>query len=262
MQSGVQEVYLGLKTPSNGRPHVVDWNDDVSLHTHAQLENYLTLLDPVLSGRAVGGRQKVDVTVTMSDMIACNNVINSHPTSSSRTPAPWWRSLSLRGGRRRRADSRCAACWSRGPELWWGPWSPGAWSVVDWASLIPCYTHNLCTCVERRQDHHFLSRFHCRCQMHPSLCVLMNVVFVTCTNHSQTEKSYTYSSCFKSISRSSTQLEEDDNKQHWLINLRTWDKVQNYVTATIYINLRLTCTKTLAHDGALADKYYSYCLAG
>lgn len=50
MQSGAQEVYLGLKTPSNGRPHMVDRNDDVSLHAHAQLENYLTLLDPVLSG--------------------------------------------------------------------------------------------------------------------------------------------------------------------------------------------------------------------
>lgn len=70
MQSGAQEVYLGLKTPSNGRPHVVDWNDDVSLHTHAQLENYLTLLDPVLSGHAVGGRQNVDVTLTVSDMNA------------------------------------------------------------------------------------------------------------------------------------------------------------------------------------------------
>lgn len=71
MQSGAQEVYLGLKTPSNGRPHMVDRNDDVSLHAHAQLENYLTLLDPVLSGHAAGGRRNVDVTVTMSDMNLC-----------------------------------------------------------------------------------------------------------------------------------------------------------------------------------------------
>lgn len=47
------EVYLGLQTSSNGRPHVVDGNDDVALHAHAQRENYLALLDPVFSGDIV-----------------------------------------------------------------------------------------------------------------------------------------------------------------------------------------------------------------
>lgn len=85
------------------------------------------------------------------------------PTSSSHTPVKWWRSLSPRWGRRRRADSRCAACWSRGPDSWWDPWSSRAWSGVDWASLIPCYTHSLCTCTERRK--HLLSRCSFQCQM-------------------------------------------------------------------------------------------------
>lgn len=47
------EVYLGLQTSSNGRPHVVDGNNDVTLHAHTQRENYLALLDPVFSGDCV-----------------------------------------------------------------------------------------------------------------------------------------------------------------------------------------------------------------
>lgn len=42
--------YLGLETPSNGRPHVVNRNDDISLDADAQRENHLSLLDPVFSG--------------------------------------------------------------------------------------------------------------------------------------------------------------------------------------------------------------------
>lgn len=44
------EVYLGLQTPSDGRPHMVDWNHNISLHTHTQRENHLPFLDSVLSG--------------------------------------------------------------------------------------------------------------------------------------------------------------------------------------------------------------------
>lgn len=46
----VQHDYLGLQTPPDGRPHVVDGNHNVSLHAHAQRENHLPLLDSVFSG--------------------------------------------------------------------------------------------------------------------------------------------------------------------------------------------------------------------
>lgn len=63
LQSKAHEVYLGLQTPSNSRPHVVDWNNNVALHTHTQRENYLPLLDPVFSGHAGhGGGRNLDIT--------------------------------------------------------------------------------------------------------------------------------------------------------------------------------------------------------
>lgn len=143
-QNKSHKLYLGLETPSNGRPHVVNRNSDVSLHTHAKRENHLTLLDPVFSGE-----HSVDLTDGMwPNLLQCPHF--NQPTSSSRTPVRWWRSLSRRWGCRRTDGSRCAAYWSRGWDSWWGLWSPRAWNGVNWASLTPCYTHSLCTCTCRR----------------------------------------------------------------------------------------------------------------
>lgn len=144
-QNKSHQLYLGLETPSNGRPHVVNRNSDVSLHAHSQRENHLTLLDPVFSGE-----HSVDWADEMwPHLLQCPHF--NQPTSSSRTPVRWWRSLSRRWGCRRTDDSRCAAYWSRGWDSWWGLWSPRAWNGVNWASLTPCYTHSLCTCTGRRK---------------------------------------------------------------------------------------------------------------
>lgn len=143
-QNKAHRLYLGLETPSNGRPHVVNRNNDISLDADAQRENHLSLLDPVFSG---------EYSSDLADRMRLNSLRCQHfkpPTSSSRTPARWWRSLSRRWGCRRTDDSRCAACWSRGWDSWWGLWSLRAWNGANWASLTPCYTHNRCTCTDRR----------------------------------------------------------------------------------------------------------------
>lgn len=144
-QNKSHKLHLGLQTPSNGRPHVVNGNNNVPLHAHAQRENHLTLLDPVFSGE-----HSVDFADRMwLNLLRCQHF--NQPTSSSRTPARWWRSLSRRWGCRRTDDSRCAACWSRGWDSWWGLWSPRAWNGVNWAFLTPCCTHSLYTCTGRKK---------------------------------------------------------------------------------------------------------------
>lgn len=161
-------MHLGLQTSSNSRPHVEDRNHHISLHAHTQRDHHLPLLDPVLSGRkhsmqrAMKKQNKNTSTVpwkcsatTSSVSLCLSPLLWAHaPTSSSRTPERWWRSWSRRGGRRRRVDSRYAACWSRGPGSRWGPWSPRAWGGVDWASPIPCCTRNLCTWMSTKKSFH------------------------------------------------------------------------------------------------------------
>lgn len=90
-------------------------------------------------------------TFTFIDLTPSKQLQCPRPTSSVHTPVRWWRSLSLRWGCRRRVGSRSAACWSRGPGSWSGPWSSRAWSAVDWASPTPCCTRSLCTCMERER---------------------------------------------------------------------------------------------------------------
>lgn len=51
-QRELPEDHLGLQTPPNGGPHVVDGNHHVSLHADTQWENHLPLLDPVFPGDA------------------------------------------------------------------------------------------------------------------------------------------------------------------------------------------------------------------
>lgn len=144
-QNKSHKLHLGLQTPSNGRPHVVNGNNNVSLHAHAQRENNLSLLDPVFPGE-----HSVDLADRMwLNLLWCQHF--NQPTSSSRTPVRWWRSLSRRWGCRRTDDSRYAACWSRGWDSWWGLWSPRVWNGVNWAFLTPCCTHSLCTCTGRRK---------------------------------------------------------------------------------------------------------------
>lgn len=140
-----RRLYLGLQTPSNGRPHVVNGKNHISLDADAQRKQHLSLLDPVFSG---------ENSAELSDRMCLNRLgfqPARAPTSSSRTPVPCWRSWSRRWGCRRRDDSRCAACWSRGRDSWWGLGSLWAWNGANWASLTPCCTHNLCTCTGRRK---------------------------------------------------------------------------------------------------------------
>lgn len=63
MQHRADRVYFGLQSSPDGRPHVVDWNNDVSLHTHTQRENHFTLLNPVLSGMFVKEKQKKSIII-------------------------------------------------------------------------------------------------------------------------------------------------------------------------------------------------------
>lgn len=46
----ISDDNLGLQTSSDRRPHVVDRNHHISLHTNAQRESHLSFLEPVLSG--------------------------------------------------------------------------------------------------------------------------------------------------------------------------------------------------------------------
>lgn len=43
-------LYLGLQTPSNGRPHVVNRKNHISLDADTQRKQHLSLLNPVFSG--------------------------------------------------------------------------------------------------------------------------------------------------------------------------------------------------------------------
>lgn len=158
----ISDDNLGLQTSSDRRPHVVDRNHHISLHTNAQRKSHLSFLEPVLSGGSQERQGCIkEVTVVIGELkwtFFCQKWVMVH-TSFSHSPAPWWRSLSLQWGRRKRAGSRCAACWSRALGSSSGTWSSRAWSVAEWASLTPCYTHNLCTCVCRQQtqSHHLIT---------------------------------------------------------------------------------------------------------
>lgn len=50
MPEDPRRLYLGLQTPPDGRPHVVNRNNHISLGADAQREKHLSLLDPVFSG--------------------------------------------------------------------------------------------------------------------------------------------------------------------------------------------------------------------
>lgn len=143
------DYHLGLQTPPDGRPHVVDGNHHVSMHAHTQRENHLPLLDPVFSGD-VRSRERA----VISQHVIHSAYIGSQTdarwlASSSRTPVRWRRSWSLRWGCRRRVCSRCAACWSRAQGSRSGPWWSTAWNAGGWASPTPCCTRSLCTCMKR-----------------------------------------------------------------------------------------------------------------
>lgn len=60
---------LGLQTSSDRRPHVVDRNHHISLHTNAQREIHLSFLEPVLSGGSQERQGCIkEVTVVIAEM--------------------------------------------------------------------------------------------------------------------------------------------------------------------------------------------------